>query len=115
MSRTYEPILTYVDCRKQTGYGVSKTPTGSPNLHQSNVFRPMILTCLSLVSTCDLPESGRFHSELVQTPVSSVKIIPMYTSRTLGYTGLCGGLEHLKIGTRLIDKRFASVMGECVI
>ena len=26
-----------------------------------------------------------------------------------------GGLEHLKIETRLIDERFASVMGECVI
>ncbi len=28
---------------------------------------------------------------------------------------MCGGLEHLKIETRLIDERFASVMGECVI
>jgi hypothetical protein len=35
-------------------------------------------------------------------------------STHLGYTGLCGGLEHLKIETRLIDERFASVMGECV-
>ncbi len=26
-----------------------------------------------------------------------------------------GGLEHLKIETRLIDERFTSVMGECVI
>ena len=26
-----------------------------------------------------------------------------------------GGLEHLKIETRLKDERFASVMGECVI
>ncbi len=33
----------------------------------------------------------------------------------LPYTGLCGGLEHLKIETRLIDERFVSVMGECVI
>ena len=31
------------------------------------------------------------------------------------YTGLRGGLEHLKIETRLIDERFASVMGECEI
>ncbi len=30
-------------------------------------------------------------------------------------TGLCGGLEHRKIKTRLIDERFPSVMGECVI
>ncbi len=38
-------------------------------------------------------------------------------STRLTYTGLCGGLEHLKIVTRLIDidKRFTSVMGECVI
>jgi hypothetical protein len=28
---------------------------------------------------------------------------------------LRGGLEHLKMKTRLIDGRFASVMGECVI
>ena len=36
-------------------------------------------------------------------------------STRLTYTGLCGELEHLKIKTRLIDERFASVMGECVI
>jgi hypothetical protein len=36
-------------------------------------------------------------------------------STRLIYTGLCGELEHLKINTRLIDERFASVMGECVI
>ena len=35
-------------------------------------------------------------------------------STRLVYTGLYGGLEHLKIETRLIDERFASVMGECV-
>jgi hypothetical protein len=35
-------------------------------------------------------------------------------STRLAYTGLLGGLEHLKIETRLIDERFASVMGECV-
>ncbi len=35
-------------------------------------------------------------------------------STRLGYTGLLGELEHLKIKTRLIDERFASVMGECV-
>ena len=33
----------------------------------------------------------------------------------LTYTGLFGGLEHLKIEPRLIDERFESVMGECVI
>ncbi len=33
----------------------------------------------------------------------------------LGYTGLCGKLEHLKIETRLTDERFVGVMGDCVI
>jgi hypothetical protein len=33
-------------------------------------------------------------------------------STRLAYTGLRGGLEHLKIESRLIDDRFASVMGE---
>ncbi len=33
----------------------------------------------------------------------------------LPYTRLCGGLEHRKIETRLIDERFVSVMGECVM
>ncbi len=36
-------------------------------------------------------------------------------STLLVYTGLRGGLEHLKIETRLINEWFASVMGECVI
>jgi len=35
-------------------------------------------------------------------------------STRLTYTGLSGGLEHLKIETRLIDERFESVMGEYV-
>jgi hypothetical protein len=36
-------------------------------------------------------------------------------STRLVYTGLRGGLEHLKIETRSMDERFVSVMGECVI
>jgi hypothetical protein len=36
-------------------------------------------------------------------------------STRLAYTELRGGLEHLKIETRLLDERFASVMGECEI
>ena len=36
-------------------------------------------------------------------------------STLLPYTRLSEGLEHLKIETRLIDERFASVMGERVI
>ena len=33
-------------------------------------------------------------------------------SMCLGYTGLCGELEHLKIETRLIGESFECVMGE---
>jgi hypothetical protein len=36
-------------------------------------------------------------------------------STHLTCTGFFGGLEHLKIETRLIDESFASVMGECVL
>ncbi len=36
-------------------------------------------------------------------------------STRLTYTGFHGGLEHLKTETRLIDERFASVIGECEI
>jgi len=36
-------------------------------------------------------------------------------STGLTYTGLREGLEHLKIETKLINERFPSVMGECVI
>jgi hypothetical protein len=34
-------------------------------------------------------------------------------STRLSYTGFLGELEHLQIKTRLIDEKFASVMGEC--
>jgi hypothetical protein len=36
-------------------------------------------------------------------------------STRLPYTRLRGGLEHLKIETMLINERFSSEMGECVI
>jgi hypothetical protein len=36
-------------------------------------------------------------------------------STRLTYTGLRGGLEHLKIETRLRDERFESVKGECLM
>ena len=32
----------------------------------------------------------------------------------LPHTGLLGGLEHLKIETRLIDEKIANALGECV-
>jgi len=42
---------------------------------------------------------------------SKLKLRDLHTSHTLGSSGD----EHLKIETRLIDERFESVMGECVI
>jgi len=47
--------------------------------------------------------------------VGAMKDYKLKLSTRLAYTGLLGGLEHLKIETRLIDEKFASVMGECVI
>ena len=54
-----------------------------------------------------------------------VKLRELHVSESLGDetikweflsdTGLLGELEHLKIKTRLMDKKFVSVMGECVI
>ena len=56
-----------------------------------------------------------------------LKISPIYECRCdarlqtkakeftrLTYTGLLGGLEHLKIETRLIDEKIANAMGEYV-
>ena len=45
-----------------------------------------------------------------------IKLEEIESSHTLGGSWRCyGGLEHRKIETRLIDERFESVMGECVI
>ena len=47
--------------------------------------------------------------------VGVMKKTKIEESTRLTYTGLLGELEHPKIETRLIDEKFASVMGECVI
>jgi hypothetical protein len=52
--------------------------------------------------------------ELERRPIYEGLKTKSEVSTRLGYTGLVGGLTHLKIETRLIDERFASVMGECV-
>ena len=44
---------------------------------------------------------------------SNLKMRDLHSSNT--YTRLIGGLEHLKIETRLRVERFENVMGECVI
>jgi len=42
-----------------------------------------------------------------------LKLRNLHSSYTV--TGLVEELEHRKIKTRLIDEKFASVMGECVV
>jgi hypothetical protein len=52
---------------------------------------------------------------LIRVPLTverELKIKPIYECRC--DERLLGELEHLKIKTRLIDEKFASVMGECV-
>ncbi len=44
-----------------------------------------------------------------------LKAIKAEGSTRLTYTGFFGGLEHLKIETRLRGERFESMKGECVI
>jgi hypothetical protein len=43
-----------------------------------------------------------------------VKLMDLHVS-VLTYTGLCGGLEHLKIATRLRGERFESLKVEYAI
>jgi hypothetical protein len=43
------------------------------------------------------------------------RLKPKDESKCLVYTGLLEELEYLKIETRLIHEKFASVMGKCVI
>jgi hypothetical protein len=70
----------------------------------------------------------RFTFVYYESRKREIKTRPIYESRCderlkpkgvestfLTYTGFLGELEHLKIETRLIDEKFASVMGECVI
>ena len=58
------------------------------------------------------------HNTHIQGDVQPIRLWRLKTksekSTCLSYTGLIGGLEKLKIETRLIDEMFASVMGEYV-
>ena len=54
---------------------------------------------------------GLRPQQLVEIFVGAMKV---KGSTRLAYTGLLGGLEHLKIETRLIDEMFVIVMGEYV-
>ncbi len=48
--------------------------------------------------------------------LENLKLRDLHSYTVTGLRGrLRGGLEHQKIETRLIDKRFESVMGVCVI
>ncbi len=51
-----------------------------------------------------------------ETPLDSLERLKTKPEGSIQFpdTGLYGGLEHLKIETRVIDERFASVMTECV-
>jgi hypothetical protein len=82
---------------------------------------PLVRMLLVLKNTC-------CHEVYYESIKRELKRRPIYECRCderlkpkserstlLTYTGLLGQLEHLKIETRLIDEKFASVMGECVI
>ncbi len=79
----------------------------------------MTYTGLHRVST------GFFYYESIKRevkikPISECRCVERLKTKSeesthLGYTGLLGQLEHLKIKTRLIDEKFTNVIGECVI
>ncbi len=57
--------------------------------------------------------------ELQRRPINECRCDERLKTKTeeftlLAYTGLFGGLEHLKIEMRLIDKKIANAMGEYV-
>ncbi len=73
-------------------------------------------------------ESERSRGFIIKSIKQELKTRPIYDCRCderlepkndestgLVYTGLFEELEYLKIETRLIDEKFVSVMGECVI
>jgi hypothetical protein len=55
------------------------------------------------------------HTKLYKWLIKLINEAKAEGSTRLTYSGLHEGLEHLKIETRLIYDRFASVMGGCVI
>jgi hypothetical protein len=57
-------------------------------------------------------ESWKFFFSLYECRCDERLKTKSEKSALLGYTGLFGELEHLKIATRLIDEMFVSVMGE---
>ena len=75
---------------------------------------------MEYMCTCVQGGRERRETEVEQFTGGLIKMNPedvksCEESTDLTYTGLFGELEHLKIETRLINEKFASVMGECVI
>jgi len=87
---------------------------------QLGVLELVDVVLLQLV--CATPSKFVIYYEEIKREVKSVKRILICAgkkksegSTLLSYTGLCGGLEHLKIETRLRVERFENVKGEYVI
>jgi hypothetical protein len=67
---------------------------------------------------CNVVYYGETKRELKRILVYEIRCnerLRVEGSSRLIYTGLSGGLEHLKIETRLRGGRFESKKGECVI
>ena len=76
---------------------------------------PSPITNGSLFMYCETIKRD-LHRRLIHECRCDERLKPKGEESTcLGYTGFLGELEQLKIETRLIDEKFASVMGECVI
>ena len=101
-----DPVALVLDLRiVHERWGSTSDPTLNGNLHYPN----------DIESSC---RSLRFRS--INRSINSLLLIllnlrDLHVSLSLTYTRLYGGLEHLKIETRLRDERFECVKGECVI
>ena len=83
--------------------------------------------CLAITANCIPTSEGRIvvcyeslKRELKTKPIYEFRCderlkTKVEESTHLACTLLCAELEHLKIETRLIDEKFASVKGECEI
>ena len=96
-------LLAVVDVSKQVCY---THPQKSVCVHYTHPQKSVGMCVMKREINRILMYECRCDERLKDKPERSTRLV---------YTGFRGGLEHLKIETRLIDERFPSVMGECVI
>ena len=77
--------------------------SGKKGFDFRGMVKPLVFICrhLALLALCHM--SSRQATERLKTKAEEFT--------RLAYTGLLGGLEHLKTETRLLDEKIANTMG----